>query len=698
MSSLVNNDDDEIGGFPVVIQNAVQNGEILVFNNGRWISGNIAATGGIAELISTGSGASIIFGEFAGIATLKSIAGNSDVTVTALAQTVQIGLNTLLSNIQQINSATNELILPNLITTNRIRSNVSATPVIVNSGIYFADFGNSTSTNFAMLNNTPNFDLIIRDDEDNTDRYFRIRTEKDGIPNIPFTIDNTSRIFMNNLSTNLSPTEFITLNGTQLTKSAITSIVANVANVGTGNGLIYKDTTTSINLRRILSGQNIIVNTTGDNVVIETDADPSFNSISGPNPLEIFTAIKPQQITDASNNTGSNGQFLGISGGFMNWQNIPSAPVNSVFGRTGIVVAQEGDYSLGQLSDVTITSPSTGNILTYNGSQWVNSPDGVDINIYNSDGTLTGFRTLFGGGNDLSFNQCRLLLQGDSYTLPSPTSNATDCCMSINVSNGATASMWLPYNSKTYKTAIPPMVNQADWVQFYQRIQTANQCINMRVTYNIQGQNDGSALVWHVFGNLTAPQNIWLNIPPVSCNNGFGNAYALEAFYTSNIMLLRFIKTRSNGINPIFNGFATIMDNSDENGTAAYNITTGSSGTFALSYYPNPRTVIQNNNGATNPPSILFNYIPGYQVSVEMFVTGDGGNDRVTMNVSINGFIFAIARGIASGVDGGVIILLPTEISTLNAGLIISGTNTLSFSASPYTSNQSYSVVIKQFV
>jgi len=49
--------------------------------------------------------------------------------------------------------------------------------------------------------------------------------------------------------------------------------------------------------------------------------------------------------------------------------------VSSVFGRTGNVVAQEGDYTLTQLGDVTITSPSTGQVLKYNGTTWVNGTD-----------------------------------------------------------------------------------------------------------------------------------------------------------------------------------------------------------------------------------------------------------------------------------------------------------------------------------
>jgi hypothetical protein len=49
--------------------------------------------------------------------------------------------------------------------------------------------------------------------------------------------------------------------------------------------------------------------------------------------------------------------------------------VYSVYGRTGNVVAQDGDYNLTQLGDVTIVSPATGQVLRYNGTTWVNSTE-----------------------------------------------------------------------------------------------------------------------------------------------------------------------------------------------------------------------------------------------------------------------------------------------------------------------------------
>ena len=111
------------------------------------------------------------------------------------------------------------------------------------------------------------------------------------------------------------------------------------------------------------------------------------------------------------------------------------AGVSSVFGRTGNVVAEEGDYSLNQLSDVTLTTPSTGQVLKYNGTEWVNSSDigltsvgvsmpsaftvsnspltsngtiaitgaGVASQYVRGDGQLANFPTNTGGGSSVSY-------------------------------------------------------------------------------------------------------------------------------------------------------------------------------------------------------------------------------------------------------------------------------------------------------
>lgn len=62
--------------------------------------------------------------------------------------------------------------------------------------------------------------------------------------------------------------------------------------------------------------------------------------------------------------------------------------ISSVFGRTGAVVAAEGDYSLTQLLDVILATEGAGDFLRHNGVNWVNDTiqDG-DLGSGTPDGT-----------------------------------------------------------------------------------------------------------------------------------------------------------------------------------------------------------------------------------------------------------------------------------------------------------------------
>lgn len=71
------------------------------------------------------------------------------------------------------------------------------------------------------------------------------------------------------------------------------------------------------------------------------------------------------------------------------------APVASVFGRTGTVVATNGDYDIGELGDVDLSvAPTSGQFLKWNGSNWIASnvpADVVDLAYSSaaSNGTIT---------------------------------------------------------------------------------------------------------------------------------------------------------------------------------------------------------------------------------------------------------------------------------------------------------------------
>jgi hypothetical protein len=111
-------------------------------------------------------------------------------------------------------------------------------------------------------------------------------------------------------------------------------------------------------------------------------------------------------------------------------------PVLSVFGRTGEVVATEGDYSLTQLGDVTLTSPSNGQVLKYNGTAWVNGLDAGGITTLN---TLTALSQTFATGT--SGSDFNISSATATHTFNLPTASATN--------RGALSSAdWTTFNSK----------------------------------------------------------------------------------------------------------------------------------------------------------------------------------------------------------------------------------------------------------
>ena len=100
---------------------------------------------------------------------------------------------------------------------------------------------------------------------------------------------------------------------------------------------------------------------------------------------------------------------------------LPNA-VNSVFGRVGSIVATEGDYSLTQLGDVTLTSPANGQVLKYNGTQWVNSTD-ADTGITTLN-TLTALSQTFATGT--SGTDFNISSATSTHTFNFPTASATN--------------------------------------------------------------------------------------------------------------------------------------------------------------------------------------------------------------------------------------------------------------------------------
>ena len=111
----------------------------------------------------------------------------------------------------------------------------------------------------------------------------------------------------------------------------------------------------------------------------------------------VISATDISSLSDIDITAIANGEVLIYNSTSGNWENgaIPSSPITSVFGRTGVITAQSGDYTTSQvtegtnlyftaaradaqiaaaniddLADVNTPTPSNGEVLTYNGGLW----------------------------------------------------------------------------------------------------------------------------------------------------------------------------------------------------------------------------------------------------------------------------------------------------------------------------------------
>ena len=97
--------------------------------------------------------------------------------------------------------------------------------------------------------------------------------------------------------------------------------------------------------------------------------------------------------------------------------------VYSVFGRTGNVVATEGDYTLTQLAGVTITNPLSGQALVYNGTSWVNNTETYVGTVTSVNMSVPTGLTI--SGNPITTAGTLALGLAAGYSIPTTANQAT---------------------------------------------------------------------------------------------------------------------------------------------------------------------------------------------------------------------------------------------------------------------------------
>jgi hypothetical protein len=106
-------------------------------------------------------------------------------------------------------------------------------------------------------------------------------------------------------------------------------------------------------LSSIVAPSAIVTLTGTQTLTNKTLTSPTINSATANN-LTLTGSLT------AGGNTGSNGQFLKSTG-------------------SGVVWATPGGSTLASLSDVALSSPTTNQVLTYNGANWVNAASNAQI-------------------------------------------------------------------------------------------------------------------------------------------------------------------------------------------------------------------------------------------------------------------------------------------------------------------------------
>ncbi len=789
MRSLINNSsDNSILGYPIIGQ--PQNNYVLVYQNGIFIFVPLGGGGGaITSIANVGLGQQLFRDITSGVANFRTLAGSSDFVLTTSSNQVNFDLNTILGNIQQINSASGFTEI-NTIKTSNIYKNLDM--VNINRGIYISGFYPDVSANFFIQNNLPDANFVI----DGTN-----------ITSFNFISNSVNSLKIQNNTLYFSPptntiTHLLGLSGTEVRKAALTDFITGGTNLATPNNVFKQKTGSNLEFRNLTSsglvaltesansidiGVSAINNvlSAGGNSLISSLSLPTLNLkgltssnginiTSGVNTLDISNSLNPQNIAFDANtflfglnttlvqwrifgnitapfynigiecgNSATAGfsmkweiyEVQGFTGG--NWLTIResyksitqlpntlylevrttsqllefkmkmiggdavnsytpvvrvinkgnSGTVNLGFGASGGFEALAPYYNscvnnvlLSQnVKDVVITAPVNGEVITYNGTNWINSATPATTTIYNGDGTLSANRTVNLGSRLLNFTN------GGEVRFSYLTANRTtghDRCLTMGPLGEIGPNIYVgnQANAKGFLTSVLSITG--DYEYFYQATYNANASINLLVFANIRGQNDASVLSWRVKAMIT-DSGLFVCKPDLGNRPSQNNYYNLEINCLGNTFQLRIRKRYHSGTPPLAFMYYQVINLTDGGPTYSLMGATGNDLSFNQSYlYDSIESSFQ---GTGIPPSMVFNYTAGMDLFISLFVAvrKNGDNNFPTCEVRLGGsVVYTITTRVYGGGNDQTINFVASQkkLNVLNLqslGILLPNTNTL---------------------
>jgi len=393
------------------------------------------------------------------------------------------------------------------------------------------------------------------------------------------------------------------------------------------------------------------------------------NSISEPSVvsnIQIEIRVGPHDLTLRArrlNSTGGNpsGYYMRILNRGLNGNITTTTTSSSTTAPTLIFGSNVMNVELKNLIGVDLTAPVAGNVLEFDGNNWINgSYPPSDNTIYTTDDSLLiasgGTRTItfpLPSGlttSKLNFSGGSIQNNFSGMTTPNGTYSTVCNTMVAADSNGVMQGYSLPhtYNSAYFEVLTQNLLIRDDCLDFYQFNGTLNTVFSADFYLNSLGpSNTNFSYHWSVFARFEVNPN-WTYICPVGFNSAFvNNDYVLEYRNTAADPLILQFRLRLIQINtvPSFSSWMRIcchdIDNSVQGKYTLLAQTKYIDSTPTLIYPFPPHNLYSyhGRNSSLGPPSITLDVQGQKFIKVSFYFTcfaKDRGILRVRILVNGN--------------------------------------------------------------